>query len=114
MSGDRTSRRGQQQPRAFDITVFNQDRVWFDVDGYSYELASMSQAERDSLYEWLCRHSRHFYIQTLRHVLTQSAVLLLADEDNRWDHVPSSLPELVFLSHLEWLHETVLVSALRR
>ncbi|MFC0222840.1 hypothetical protein [Nocardioides zeicaulis] len=95
--------------RPFDLGVFMQGDVWRDEDGWTYFLDDLAPDDRLALAGWLRRHSRHFYLQAVRHEL---AVMLHAASATAQSQATAAVPDIVFLSADEWLAQTALFVAL--
>jgi CheY-like chemotaxis protein len=104
----------EPSPRAFDLGVFTQDLVWTDVEGWGYPLAEMSDGERSALQAWLRANSKHFYLQSLREALLETALTHIDQWADPWPAPDAELPDLIFLSDMQWLEGTALMRALRR
>lgn len=91
------------------ISIFDQDKIWRDIHGYSWKLEEMESSHRSNLIRFLERSAERFHIRWEIWHMFSAPILMYGDFDDSvlpWD--PEDDPD----RPMEWLTETPLYQRL--
>ncbi|WP_311208448.1 MULTISPECIES: hypothetical protein [unclassified Aeromicrobium] len=100
MEHEASSTTPPDEPRPFDLDVFEQLTHWTTRDGTTLTIAELDEPSRANLAAWLMANARHFYLQALPLTITRTI------------HADDAIPDMVFQRPDEWLRDTPLYQVL--